>query len=372
MIAAVASRLALLALDPLERWAAARNPESFHWSALSQPTVWIPLMVVGGLGVAAVVVYRRHRLRRAMLEAFGRAASQADLSASERTMLLRIAEAADLRSLTDAHTLVSVFEDGVRQVTGDPMVQRLTPEARRRVLDVIASVRIKLDFAPTGPSMPREAALCRDDGVRVARPGDRQDAGATVIGVGDADVTVRLDAPLPLRVGGAALLRKVRGTTQWEYNLTVTKIDGDVVQARLIGSPARKNLRRFVRVPIQQPIHVAPYDFVHEGSDGRLPAFAQGTLREIAGPGLLAEIDLEAVVGERVLVVLDIGGGRSLRGVGVVRRSAAGDGERPPEVAIELTGMSEPEVARLVKETNAAARAAADDTVRPAARTASP
>ena len=57
-----------------------------------------------------------------------------------------------------------------------------------------------------------------------------------------------------------------------------------------------------------------------------------------------------------MLVVLDLGDNRCLRGVGLVRRASAAQDGRPAEVAVELSGMSEAEVARLVKETNAAAR----------------
>jgi len=360
MIADVASRIALLALDPIERWTAARNVESYHWSALGRPTVWIPLLVVGTLGAAMVVVYRRHRLRRGLMAAFGRAASQRDLAPGERTMLVRIAEAADPRPIHDAQALASAFEDGVRQVLANRSTQQLTPEARRRVQDVIASVRIKLGFASPQPSAPAEAALGRDDRVTLARPGDRADVEATVIGVGGVDVTVRLDAPLDLRVGAAAVLRKVCGSTQWEHNLAVTRVEGAVVGARLIGTPARKNLRRFARVPIRRPVHVARYAFLHEADGPCLPTFVEGTLREIAGPGLLVEIGLRAEVGERVLVVLHLGDDRCLRGAGTVRRCAVGEDEQPGEVAIELTGMTEAEEARLVKETHAAARTASD------------
>jgi len=360
MIADIAFRPVLLALDPVERWAAARNIESYHWSVLDRPAVWIPLLVVGGLGVATLVVYRRHRLRRKVMTAFGQAASQVDLAPGERTMLVRIAEAADPRPIHDAQALASVFEDGVRRVLANRATRQLTPQARRSVQDVIASVRIKLGFVSSEPSAPSEALLDRDDRVTVARPGERADVEATVIGIGGVDVTVRLDAPFDLRVGGPAVLRKVRGGTQWEHNLAVTRIDDLVVRARLIGSPSRKNLRRFVRVPIRRPVYVARYGFIHEDNQDSLPQFVSGTLHEIAGPGLRLEADLDVDVGERVLVVLDLGREGSLRAVGVVRRRVAGKDDGPADVAVELIPVTEEEVARLVKETNAAARRTAD------------
>jgi len=360
MIPEIVSRLVPLALDPVERWSAARTVDSFHWSTLSQPTVWVPLIVLSGIGVAMVVVYRRHRLRRKLLAAFGRAAAQVDLSTGERAMLVRIAEIADPGTARESGSLAAAFEDGARQVLEGRTTERLSADARRRVQDIVTSLRIKLGLAARESSVSTEAGLTREDQVTVSRPGAQEEVCGTVIGIGGVDVAVRLDTPLDLRVGGAAVLRKVRGGTQWEYNLTVTQIEDDVVRARLIGSPTRKNMRRFVRVPLRRPAHVGRYAFLHEDEGPLLPTFVEGTLCEIAGPGLLIEIDLGAEVGERVLIVLDLGDNRCLRGVGVVRRASAAQDDRPAEVAVELSGMSEAEVARLVKETNAAARGATE------------
>ncbi len=366
MIVALASRCMALALNPVERWSAARNVDSFHWSTLSRPSVWIPLVILSGLAVAMVVVYRRHRLRRGLLGAFGRTASQVDLSSGERTMLVRIAEAAEPRPVPDRAALATAFEDGARKLLTGRATERLTPDARRRVQDLVTSLRMKLGFASREESRPPDAGLDREDAVTISRPRGHEEAAGTVIGIGGVDVAVRLEATPALRVGGAAVLRKVGGGTQWEYNLTVTQIEGDVMRARLIGSPTRKNLRRFVRVPICRPTHVARYAFLYEAEGSCLPTFVEGTLREIAGPGLLVEIALQAEVGERVLVVLDLGGDRCLRGVGTVRRCAAREEGQAAEMAIELAGMTEAEVARLVKETNAAARGPRDTAPAPA------
>jgi len=93
----------------------------------------------------------------------------------------------------------------------------------------------------------------------------------------------------------------------------------------------------------------------------------RSTLLEIAGPGLRLEAEIQVDLGQRSLVVLDLGQERSLRGVGVVRRYRPSAGGGPAEIAIELTGMTEQEVARLVKETNAAARRATAGGARTAA-----
>jgi len=336
MMAAIASRTAPLALDPVERWSAARNFNSFHWGALSQPTVWVPLLVVGALGVAAIVIYRRHRHRGALVVAFGRAAAEANLTPAERTILARLAEAADPRPLTGGYTLSSAFEDGVRRLLAGRATRRLTSPDRRRVQEVIQTLRAKLGFAPAKATPASGNDLARGDRVTLSHPGATPEVGGTVAAV------------------AAGMLRHVREGMQWEYNVTVIHSEGKTFQARIIGRPRKTNLRRFARVPIRRPVHVARYGFVHEGSEGRVPEFVEGTLHEIAGPGLRLEAEMQADVGERILVVLNLGQEGSLRAVGVVRRRVASKGNGPADFAVELAPVTEEEVARLVKETNAA------------------
>jgi len=367
MMAAIASRTAPLALDPVERWSAARNFNSFHWGALSQPTVWVPLLVVGALGVAAIVIYRRHRHRGALVVAFGRAAAEANLTPAERTILARLAEAADPRPLTGGYTLSSAFEDGVRRLLAGRATRRLTSPDRRRVQEVIQTLRAKLGFAPAKTTPASGNDLARGDRVTLSHPGATPEVGGTVAAVAGRDVTVRLDEPTTFRTGGAGMLRHVREGMQWEYNVTVIHSEGKTFQARIIGRPRKTNLRRFARVPIRRPVHVARYGFVHEGSEGRVPEFVEGTLHEIAGPGLRLEAEMQADVGERILVVLNLGQEGSLRAVGVVRRRVASKGNGPADFAVELAPVTEEEVARLVKETNAAARRATAGDARTAA-----
>jgi len=347
-----------VALSPVERLNAVRNLDSFHFADLARPSVYVPLAFASLLIVAAMVAYRRHRARAALVAAFRRAAGRADMTPAERTMLARIAHAAEPKALTDAYTLASAFEDGMKRILVGRVTRELSPEARRRVHEVIGSVRAKLGFAPADEASAEACGLVRDARVTLAHTGNSPEVDATVVGVGNREVTVRMDEVLPFRTGSAAVLRQVRGRERWEFSVVVGQAEGDVVRARLIGAPRKTNLRRFARVTTRRPVHVAGYDFVHDGPDGRLPAFVKGTLTEIAGPGLRIEAPLQTAVGKRVLVVLEADASRAFRGMGVVRRFTPSDAG-PAELAVELTFMSEPEVARLVKETNATAREAA-------------
>lgn len=355
---AIGQYVLVAALSPTERLEAMRNVDSFHFADLAQPSVYMPLLLVGMLVVAALVAYRRHRARGALVAAFGREAGRVDMTGAERTMLARIARAAEPKALSDTWTLASAFDDGMKRVLVDRVTRDLAPEARRRVHEVMGSLRTKLGLAPAGEASAEASGLVRDARVTVAHPGASPEVGATVVGVGNREVTVRMDEPLEFRTGAAAVLRQVRGREQWEFSVVVGQAESDMVRARLIGAPRKTNLRRFVRVATRRPVHVARYDFVHEGADGRLPAFLEGMLIEIAGPGLRIEGPIEASVGERVLVVLEADASRCFRGMGVVRRFTPSDAG-PAELAVELTCVTEAEVARLVKETNDTARDAA-------------
>jgi len=358
MIEHVGKLVMAAALSPTERLEAMRNLDSFHFADLARPSIYVPLAFVSLLVVAALVAYRRHRARAALVAAFGREAGRVDMTAAERTMLARIARAAEPKPLTDTYTLASAFEDGMKRILVGRVTRELTPEARRRVHEVIASVRSKLGMAPAGEASAEACGLVREARVTVAHTGNSPEVDATVVGVGNREVTIRTDEVLQFRTGSAVVLRQVRGREQWEFSVVVGQAEADMVRARLIGAPRKTNLRRFARVATRRPVHVARYDFVHEGPAGRLPEFAEGTLTEIAGPGLRIEAPIQAAVGERVLVVLEADELRSLRGMGIVRRFTPSD-TGPAELAVELTFMSEPEVARLVKETNATAREAA-------------
>jgi len=371
----LAQATVLLALDPTERWEALRRTESV-WGGLASPAVWIPLGVVVAAALVTVGLYRRRQLRRTLVAALAEAAADVDLTVAEQTMLARLAEVAEPHPLTDTHTLAEAFEDGVRRVLESRTTQALAPTDRRRVQRVIHSLRVKLGFGP-GPaardaSTAREGtpqALARDTRVTVALPGEASAVDATVTASAGREVTIRLDdAPLTLRPGGAVMLRRVCRGVQWEYPAAVTAVEDQDAGVRLIGMPRPTNLRRFLRVPLDRPVFVARYGFLPEGRDEMLPVFVEGRLREIAGPGLRMEAPLAVEVGERVLVVLDLGDGKAVRADGVVRRV-----DRPPEaadpsaeaaeagpavLAVELDRLSDREEAWLVRQTQAAARAA--------------
>ena len=123
--------------------------------------------------------------------------------------------------------------------------------------------------------------------------------------------------------------------------------------------------------PVRLPAFVAKFPFTRGPSaDGKQelapPEFVEATVTELAGPGLRIEVPFEAGVGERVLVIMRLDQLQRhgpadqqeiVQDIGQVRHSEAI--ENRCSVAVELTGLSDSDLNKLVLATNAASRNAA-------------
>jgi hypothetical protein len=115
------------------------------------------------------------------------------------------------------------------------------------------------------------------------------------------------------------------------------------------------NRRRFRRVPTDLAAMAAVYPFSVAGEVAP-PQFVPCRLTEIAGCGLRLRGPLSVRNGSRVLAVLQVEQEKTIQGFGRVRRVMQVRETDEVEFAIELVGLSEPEVDELVRYTNVAER----------------
>ncbi len=336
------------ALRPAERWAALRSSHPFY---LGGWTVWVPVLAAVVVGTVLILAWRRYDARREIFKVFFRAAEHFELGVNERAVLTRIARMAGARRLGRFYTIEVAFNECVARLMQTRDIMAMTEEVRQQVSDIIDSLRIKLGFGFSAEGVD----LNRGGHVTLVRRGAPPEIEATVIGVDGRDITVQFAEPVSLRVGEACALHQVRGQVRWEFNVSITEPLEGLAVARLIDEPHTTNLRRFARVATRRTARVARFPFRNEERTGELPEFITGALTEIAGPGLRIEAPIQLATGDRVLVVLEVGAGRSFQGLGLVRRCSPGD-DGVAEIAVEMVGMTEGEIAELVKETNAAAR----------------
>jgi hypothetical protein len=143
----------------------------------------------------------------------------------------------------------------------------------------------------------------------------------------------------------------------WEFDAVVTEVARPTVRLRLAGTPRGTNYRRYIRAATRKPAYVALFPFLKEAAEGESLQFTSGTLIEIGGPGLRVIAPVRTDVGERVAVRVIMANQWSIQGIGTVRRSRpVGGGDW--ESVVEMTGLTEEELERLVRETNAAAKQA--------------
>lgn len=348
----------VLASSAAERWAAARHAQDWYYGPLINWTVWVPAVVGITLTLAAISIYRTRAAHKAMLKAFGKAADRFELTPDERVVLEHVARLAKLKHFRNIFAMEVAFERGVSLLSQSRAVEEMPEEAVRRMTTVIESLRTKLgmEFTPYDDNDAEQVVyLAQGDDVTFVHHGNASTVEATVTAVRERSVTLQFADEVPLRVGQACVIHRVRDGQQWEYNVSVTETGEGFVVVRLIGKPRKRNLRRFVRVPTRRSAYAAAFPFISLDASDAVPQFVSGALTEIGGPGLRLDVPLTAETGDRVLVVLEMGEGKTIQGTGVVRRVLASHDEIQT-IAVEMVGLSEAEIGEMQKETNAAAR----------------
>jgi len=199
------------------------------------------------------------------------------------------------------------------------------------------------------------AALVRDNEVTLVRRGEAEGVLARVASVEGRDVALVASGGPESRAGEACVLRRGHDGLQWEFDAAVAVAAEGLTVVRLIGEPRCVNLRRFARVSTHKAAYVAHYPLLEAGASDALPRFVPATLTEIGGPGIRLDAPLRVAPGDRVLALARIDADTRLHGIGQVRRVIREDGDSQA-FAVELVGLSEKEIGRLVHETNDVAR----------------
>jgi len=346
------------ASSAVERWAAARHTQDWYYEPLMNWTVWVPTVVGVALALAAIFVYRTRAAHKTMLKEFRKAVDRFELTPDESVVLERIAKLAKLKHFRNIFAMEAAFERGVSLLSQSRAVEEMPEEAVRRMTEVIESLRVKLgmEFSPSDDGGAEQVVcLAQGDGVTFVHHDNASAVEATVTTIRGRNVTLQFADEVPLRIGQACVIHRVRDGQQLEYNVSVTEPGEGFVVVRLIGKPRTRNLRRFVRVPTRRSAYAAAFPFIGLDASDETPQFVSGALTEIGGPGLRLDVPLAVETGDRVLVVLKMGGGKTIQGTAVVRRVFAGHDETQV-IAVEMVGLSEAEIGEMQKETNAAAR----------------
>jgi hypothetical protein len=387
-----------LALTPTERWNAIRRIDS-----VSADHRWFIILSVIAIGLLIAMFIasgynRRVKERKTTHKVFDYHAQRTGLSRSESQLLLDIANRVRLRRPESIFTMADAFERGAAEIIKTELAGR-GAETSKKLNTELSVLREKLGFEkrspipaaltinPNKPST-RQIPMGKQLHMTRRKASEQADIESTVIENNDVELTVKLESSLESKSGELWSVRYYFGASVWEFETSSISCYGNILVLNHSDNIRFVNRRRFLRVPVNKPTFIARFPFSrmlqpkNHGGNGAgrdsagtsenswgPPEFVPASVTELAGPGLRIEAPLEVKVGDRVLVVLKLGEEDQKPGsqrtgkaaqekivedIGQVRHTKSI--KNGFSIAIELTGLSEPNISELIRATNVASR----------------
>jgi len=297
----------VLALTPVQRWAAAREFNSNFVAERWFILIGIIAMVILTTMLFVVSFNRIRRERKTTEKLFVEYAEKRGLTARDRQILLSIANKAGLKRNESIFTLASAFDRGVAKMKESLAAQQTSEkQASYSRGSPVKSTKLSSRQIPVGKKVRLTRRKARDSG----------DIESTVIKNSDNELAVRLEKNVTVTFGEFWCVRYYFGSSVWEFDTSVVSYDGNFI-----------NRRRFLRVPVKERAFIARFPFErsfiessHNSEDELVedhdlaktsavwgpPEFVPAVVTELAGPGLRIESSLEVKAGERILVVFNL------------------------------------------------------------------
>ncbi len=385
-----------LALTPIERWHAARRIDS----ASTDQRLFILLSVAAViiLTVLFIATSYKHKVKEQKVtnKVFANYAQRMGLSRPERQILLDIAKRTKLKRIESIFTVVTAFDRGAAELTKDVLARR-GAKTSKNLSAQLSVLREKLGFEKNS-SIPAGSSANSYKSSSKQIPTGKQlymtrlntvestEIESTVIENNDVELTVKLNVSLESEPGELWSVRYYFGASVWEFETSAISCYGNILVLNHSNNIRFINRRRFLRVPVKKPTFIARFPFARtllpninsgketggdsaniSGNTWGPPEFVPASVTELAGPGLRIEAPLEVKVGDRVLVILKLsevddrpGSNRTgkiapqkiVEDIGEVRHTKRiKDGF---SIAVELIGLSDPNISELIRATNAA------------------
>jgi len=388
---------AALALTPIERWNAARRLDS----ASTDQRLFITLCVVAIITITGLLIATSysHRIkeRKVTDSIFVNYAQRMGLSRRERELLLDIAYKTKLRRIESIFTMITAFDRGVAELIKEIHARRGT-KASKNLSTQLSILREKLGFEKKSPILAGPAVSSNKPSTKQIPAGkqlhmtrrktaEQADIESIVIENNDVEFTVKLEASLESKPGELWSVRYYFGASIWEFETSSVSCYGNILVLNHSDNIRFVNRRRFLRVPVNKPTFIARFPFARilqplvdsgkgtkhgsadtSGNTWGPPEFVPASVTELAGPGLRIEAPLEVKVGDRVLVILKLSEDEDRKPVS--NRNGKTESEKIVEdigevrhtksikngfsIAVELTGLSDPNINELIRATNAA------------------
>jgi hypothetical protein len=349
------------ALRPVERWQAMRDFDHSSNFMLDRRFIFIGVAAIVFLTILLCWINYRQRKResKGVSSAFNSFARRNGLSVEEQNLALLLAEMAEFKQPEMVFISTTAFDKGAISL----LAQKSDGNEQRELVTKLRLLRSKLGFATqetvSQSSVTRSShASSRQIPVgKILQITRRKNAVAVrmetrLIRSNDMEFSVELAEILKIMPGEVWNLQYNFGQSVWEFDARLLKADGRELTFGHSDDVRFISRRRFLRVEVHKEAYIARFGFA-VGEKIDVPQFVHGTLREIAGPGLLIEAPLQVKIGERLLVIVQAANNKVVQDIGEVRHTKPA--EKGYVIAVELTGVKEAHVDELVRLTNAAA-----------------
>jgi hypothetical protein len=365
----------ILALTPLERWAAAKEGGS---NALTNR--WFIIAGISAILILTVLLFatsfnRNKRGQEASDRLYSEYAAKRGLSNRERQILRELARKAGLKRSESIFTLGTAFDRGAARMIEESLADPSELFFLREKLGYRKAPNSSAN-SPAASTKLSSRSIAVGKKVHITRrKTPSSDRIESIVVKNNADgLSVKLKESVRITFGESWCIRYNFGPSVREFDTTVISYDGNMLVLNHSENVRFINRRRFLRVPVARPAMVASFPFARtlaeaSGLSRGLPQFVPAVVTELAGPGLRIESSLDVKIDQRVLVVFDLHhdhgliptnpdsrqlAHRIVEDIGIVRHA------RPIEngfsIAVELTGLSDSNIDELTRVTNAASR----------------
>ena len=344
-----------LAITPAERWRSTR-PTDMGPSGFG--SIFMVAMAVLGVIVLIVLALLARRFfsdQHASQVGFSERAEKAGLGEEETNLLTFAAKLGELRMPVNIVSTEAVFHKCMHLLMQCPRVADMSPADKKKILSVVNSAQIKLGFNENSTENIRQIP----EGATVTLTAEKlsEPMKASVVSAQGWELKTQANEEAPnLPAGTTIRARYCQGGSVWEFETEVIYIDQRDMTFAHAKNIRFMNRRRFRRAKIDAPASLAPFPFMTAGPQ-EPPVFYPTRLTEIGVSGLVMEAeDVPSIPDKcRVLVLIEPRPEKSLSAVGTVLRSETLT-SRKSLIIIELTGLSEDDVSKLMVETNLASK----------------
>jgi hypothetical protein len=402
----------LQVLTPHQRWQAVREFETTLTFQRLLALIGVAALVILVLLLIWVSYKRATEERKINEQLFFNSSKRLGLSEHERYILLQVVKKSGLKQRDAIFSMEDAFLRGAGKLIDESIAARPNSlksahqkaEENEKLISDLASLREKLGFLPYGATnlkttskklSTRQIPVGTVLHITPHKIPNLAGLDSKVIQNNNIELTLQLQTPVQSIPGARWNVRFNSTTSVWEFDSSVVCCDGNVLVLRHSDDIRFVNRRRFARTKVNIPAFVACFPFVkvhHSGQTGvnpeiihkaeqteqrsisnstsswGIPEFVPAVVTELAGASLRLDVPMNVNLGERMVIIFKLDEEKSkyagsqknsktttskiIQNIGKVKTTKAI--ENGQSIAVELIGLSDSDVSKLVRATNSA------------------